>query len=699
MKTLKMAIVHIGIIQSVLFANTIKIPDLYGTGVDNLGIPLPVNSLDSHYVLTGPSTPAYVTLQAGTPRLDKTWWPLDNSAPWIGPQLDSNQDAPSGDYAYTLSFNLTGFDLEDVTISGQWSSDNGSSIYLNGVQTGFTSNDFSKIFNFSLDSGFVSGVNTLEFRVNNVSGPSGLLVQNLYPMITVSGMCNPWLAGMPDGTTAFNNDTAPEQSPKLLPRTVNDIKSIQFDVSGYTYYMPGDGGGPDGMTYIETHVPGSEHGISSLTAPLCSLIGVFLDDNLPSDFSAPASLDFSTEVSRNFTEINPLLRQVFFIGNGRTDSDVVQTFNVPSGATRLFLGIMDGSGWWNNEGSFEVKYTLIHKKLDIIFPDGGEDLVAGSTQSILWKTSSLYSTSNVKIEYSDSEGLSWQVIEPNIPNLGEYSWTLPILTSSKCLVRISDASNPGIYDISEEVFRIFRCINPLGDFNNDCIVNLVDFALFAANWLTSGDLDSELISYWGFEEGNGSIAHDSTDGNNGTINGASWSTGISGTGLSFDGINDYVEVPNSTNLNPTGGITIAAWINAEFTQTTPWSPVVTHSHWDTGTTTQGYALEFDISNTGIRFYIDGPNDEGAISNVVAVPRNVWTFVVGVYDGENVNLYVNAEPSTPKPCSTTEWQSTAPLYIGGSVAEPDRSFSGLIDNVRIYDRALSPAEIEYLYQNP
>jgi hypothetical protein len=174
--------------QAVSMASLPSVPGLYGTGVDDLGNQLPVNSMDSHYVLTGPSSPAYVTLQAGTPRLNNTWWPLDNSAPWIGPQLNANQDAPSGDYVYTLTFDLTGFNLANMVISGQWSSDNGSSIYLNGVNTGFTTpyvpypdGPFTYIYNFTLNSGFVPGLNTLEFHVYNESGPTGLLVQNLVP--------------------------------------------------------------------------------------------------------------------------------------------------------------------------------------------------------------------------------------------------------------------------------------------------------------------------------------------------------------------------------------------------------------------------------------------------------------------------------------------------------------------------------------
>jgi hypothetical protein len=71
---------------------------------------------------------------------------------------------------------------------------------------------------------------------------------------------------------------------------------------------------------------------------------------------APADLDFSTGAGTSFTTLSPALKQAFFIGGGLTGtgSGAVQTFVVPVGATRLFLGTSDGVGWFNNSGSFSV---------------------------------------------------------------------------------------------------------------------------------------------------------------------------------------------------------------------------------------------------------------------------------------------------------------------------------------------------------
>ena len=72
--------------------------------------------------------------------------------------------------------------------------------------------------------------------------------------------------------------------------------------------------------------------------------------------------------------------------------------------------------------------------------------------------------------------------------------------------------------------------------------------------------DSGLIAYWEFDEGGGTIAYDSAGDNNGTIYGAVWTTGQIDGALSFDGVDDYVDVSDSASLDITAEITIGAWV-------------------------------------------------------------------------------------------------------------------------------------------
>lgn len=177
--------------------------------------------------------------------------------------------------------------------------------------------------------------------------------------IIVPGTSDPWLAGMPAGSTASLFDVAPAQSPVEYTGLPPFGSYLYFIVTGSTDHCDFGGcglAGPDGdaLEPVASHSTGAENGLSDITAPIDSLIGVFLGPGQPDAFPAPAALNFSTAASRDFTYLNPELRQIFFIGDGQGTADG-QFFAVPAGATRLFLGTMDGFGWFNNVGGFEVE--------------------------------------------------------------------------------------------------------------------------------------------------------------------------------------------------------------------------------------------------------------------------------------------------------------------------------------------------------
>jgi hypothetical protein len=104
---------------------------------------------------------------------------------------------------------------------------------------------------------------------------------------------------------------------------------------------------------------GAENGIASTTAQISSLFGVFLDDTQPSLSPTPAALDFSGPGGMDFLTLSPILKQPFFIGNGLTSGLAVQEFVIPAGATRLFLGTLDGFEWNNNGGSLDVSISAV----------------------------------------------------------------------------------------------------------------------------------------------------------------------------------------------------------------------------------------------------------------------------------------------------------------------------------------------------
>jgi hypothetical protein len=159
---------------------------------------------------------------------------------------------------------------------------------------------------------------------------------------------------MPAGSDAGGVDSAPGQSPALVALALSGGDVLTFSATGMVSNGPcGSAVGPDGTGFTSAAFA-PENGLSDVTAPVNSLMGVFLDAAQPSLTPAPAPLDFSHPNALNFTSAAPALKQVFFIGNGLTSGAVIQQFVVPVGATRLFLGTMDGFEWNNNSGSFSV---------------------------------------------------------------------------------------------------------------------------------------------------------------------------------------------------------------------------------------------------------------------------------------------------------------------------------------------------------
>ncbi|QOV87319.1 pilus assembly protein TadG-related protein [Humisphaera borealis] len=185
----------------------------------------------------------------------------------------------------------------------------------------------------------------------------------------VPATANPFLAGMPAGSVASVNNphnspdyagTAanPKQSPIAVNMPISRGMALTFDsIDGVARHDPNLADyNPDGQdTSIDDNTAGNENGIATLNGPINALVGVFLSDAAPNLTPAPASLDFSTAASRDFTTLQPQLKQIFFIGDGLDSRGNRQEFIVPQGATRLYLATWDFYEWNNNSGTRTVK--------------------------------------------------------------------------------------------------------------------------------------------------------------------------------------------------------------------------------------------------------------------------------------------------------------------------------------------------------
>jgi hypothetical protein len=187
---------------------------------------------------------------------------------------------------------------------------------------------------------------------------------------TVNGTSDLWLAGASSDTVASGEDTLSNAAPFLIPVAITGGTSYTFKVTGSVSNTPyASGLSPDGGSFT-WHDAGAQNGISNIHAPMNSLIGVFLDSTVSLSGEQGTTLNFDTtgqdHLGTNFTTLAPTLNQAFFIGDGlatitkgRTTTTLTQTFVAPTGATRLFLGTMDGYEWSNNSGLFSVTLTPV----------------------------------------------------------------------------------------------------------------------------------------------------------------------------------------------------------------------------------------------------------------------------------------------------------------------------------------------------
>jgi hypothetical protein len=217
--------------------------------------------------------------------------------------------------------------------------------------------------------------------------------------------------------------------------------------------------------------------------------------------------------------------------------------------------------------------------------------------------------------------------------------------------------------------------------------------------VTSGGGGSGLVGSWSLNEGSGTFAADASgNGNHGMlVNGAGWTAGQQGAGASLDGINDYITIPSSSSLNsPQSGLTVALWVNKR-AMTPSYAALAGRRFgpgWDDVWVLYYNNSASDEYSFGVRtsspVYVTGPSSTGDL--------NTWVHLAGVYDGSRIRIYRNGVEVASAPQSGTIPFESSPLVIGagdnGSYGIEEFTNAG-IDEVRLYNRALSASEIQTL----
>jgi len=200
-----------------------------------------------------------------------------------------------------------------------------------------------------------------------------------------------------------------------------------------------------------------------------------------------------------------------------------------------------------------------------------------------------------------------------------------------------------------------------------------------------------LVAAYGFEEISGvTVADASGKGNHGIIKEAvSITTGHSGNALKFDGVNDWVTVNDSVSLDLTTGMTLEAWVYPTVSMINMWKTVMMKEQ----PGQQVYTLYANTRSNqpALDPYING--SERLLPGGSLLTHNQWWHLVGTYDGNNEILYINGQQVAKRAQSGSILTSTGALRIGGDSIWGEY-FNGYIDEVRIYNRALTPAEVSY-----
>jgi outer membrane protein assembly factor BamB len=196
-----------------------------------------------------------------------------------------------------------------------------------------------------------------------------------------------------------------------------------------------------------------------------------------------------------------------------------------------------------------------------------------------------------------------------------------------------------------------------------------------------------LVAAYGFDEGTGTTVTDASgNGNTGTITNATWAaTGKFGKALQFNGTSARVNIPNAASLQLTTGMTLEAWVNPS-SVTSKWRDVIYKGN-------DNYYLEATSTNASKpdAGMIAGGSYADAVGTS-ALAANTWSYLTETYDGSTLKLYVNGTQVASVAHTGAIATSTNALQIGGDTIY-SQYFAGLIDEVRVYNVALTAAQIQ------
>lgn len=218
----------------------------------------------------------------------------------------------------------------------------------------------------------------------------------------------------------------------------------------------------------------------------------------------------------------------------------------------------------------------------------------------------------------------------------------------------------------------------------------------------TGRLDSGLAGYWPLDDGSGTNANDaSTNNNDGTLtNGPTWTTGQIGGGVDFDGSDDYISYANTIPFN-SDDFSVSAWARMDGAAGGDGeNSIFTQRITSVGAGNPSVTLYYDINEYPSFFIRDNVGTGVNLSYSSAQSFGAWQHIVGVKTATATTLYLNgAAVATTTHSLSGDFDAGVDIrqigrqqYTGGN-----NQFNGVIDEVRVYQRALSADEVAQLYR--
>jgi len=294
---------------------------------------------------------------------------------------------------------------------------------------------------------------------------------------------------------------------------------------------------------------------------------------------------------------------------------------------------------------------------------------------------------------ADIQNLGPDPISNSDVTISVYNYTSGALITSG----ITNISSLGVNDINSTQYIFYTPLKP--DTRYSVKISIGGVSEVSDSCYTIG----RLVGLWHFDEGSGSYANDSSGyGNNGTLYDANitnddgdtppqWVDGKYGKALSFDGVDDYVEVTDSDSLDLVDEFTISL---RSYIESEKYSPLIIKGRENPAY--DNYLLLEDTGRGEMYFYIG--DETNTISKYISCPYTIkqWQFWTAVYERPNMYLYLNGElVDSRSDADFTVTTNTHPVKIGskwGTVY-----FNGIIDEVRIYNQALTADEIRAEYE--